>query len=143
MNEVLRLSRVFDAPRDLVFAAWTSPEQLQQWWGPGEFKTVVAEVDLRTGGSYRLVIEAPGAPRMELGGVFREVEPPSRLVYTWRWAAGWPDPSDMLVTVEFVERGDATELILTQQGFAAEHGAVPYEEGWNSGFDKLAAYLAG
>ena len=142
MNDVLRLSRRFDAPRETVFAAWTSPEQLTQWWGPGEFRTTVAEVDLRPGGSYRLVIEAPGAPRMELQGIFQEIVAPERLVYTWKWVAGWPDPSDMVVTVEFIDHGTSTELILTQHGFAAEGGSTPYAHGWESGLDKLGRYLA-
>jgi uncharacterized protein YndB with AHSA1/START domain len=142
VNEVLRLTRRFDAPRETVFEAWTSPEHLTSWWGPGEFKTTVAEVDLRAGGSYKLVIEARGAPRMELHGVFHEVDPPSRLVYTWKWVSGWPDPSDMLVTVEFIAHGAETELILTQTGFAGDGGSGPYDAGWNSGLDKLAAYLS-
>ncbi len=87
---VLRLTRRFDATRETVFDAWTSPENLKQWWGPGEFKTTVAEVDLRPGGAYRFVIEAQGAPRMELHGVFHEVVPPARLVYTWKWISGGP-----------------------------------------------------
>src|SRR5206468_2541018 len=80
----VRIVDVFDAPRDVVFAAWTEPEQLKRWWGPGIFETVFAEVDLRPGGRYELVLE-PGS--MRLVGEFREVTPPRRLVYTWRWVA--------------------------------------------------------
>jgi uncharacterized protein YndB with AHSA1/START domain len=142
VSDVLRLTRRFDAPRAVVFEAWTSPEHLRAWWGPGEFRTTVAEVDLRAGGAYRLVIEAEGAPRMELAGVFHEVSAPERLVYSWKWLSGWPDPSDMLVTVEFFERGEGTELVLTQRGFAAEGGSGPYSAGWESGLDKLAAHVS-
>ena len=80
----VRIVDVFDAPRDVVFAAWTEPERLKQWWGPGFFETVFAEVDLRPGGRYELLLE-PGS--MRLMGEFREVRPPRRLVYTWRWAS--------------------------------------------------------
>ena len=81
----VRLVEVFDAPRERVFAAWTEPERLKRWWGPGAFRTTEAEVDLRPGGRYALTLE-PGA--MHLAGEFREVVPPERLVYTWRWVSG-------------------------------------------------------
>jgi uncharacterized protein YndB with AHSA1/START domain len=141
VSGVLRVTRRFAAPREAVFEAWTSPEHLRAWWGPGEFRTTVAEVDLREGGAYRLVIEAAGAPRMELGGIFQEIDPPARLVYTWRWIAGWTDPSDMLVTVEFIDRDGGTDLILTQHGFDTDERPASYDAGWNSGLDKLAAHL--
>jgi uncharacterized protein YndB with AHSA1/START domain len=115
----VRIVDVFDAPRDVVFAAWTEPERLKQWWGPGFFETVFAEVDLRPGGRYELLLE-PGS--MRLVGEFREVTPPRRLVYTWRWVEGVPDTRESLVTV----------------------GAGPvdmYDEGWQSGLEKLRAFL--
>src|SRR5438045_9347366 len=77
-------------------AAWTEPERLKQWWGPGFFETVFAQLDLRPGGRYELLLE-PGP--MRLVGEFREVTPPSRLVYTWRWSEGVPDARESLVPV--------------------------------------------
>ena len=136
----VRLVDVFDAPREALFAAWTEPEQLKQWWGPGFFETVSAEVDLRPGGRYELLLE-PGS--MRLVGEFREVTPPSRLVYTWRWIEGVPDTRESLVTVEFHDRGGHTELVLTHSEFPASHGPAPYQMGWEGGLDKFQGLFAG
>ena len=134
----VRIVDVFDAPREAVFAAWTEPEQLKQWWGPGFFETVYAEVDLRPGGRYELLLE-PGS--MRLVGQFREVLPPQRLVYTWRWIEGVPDARESLVTVEFREHGARTEVVLVHDNFVGPGPADMYDEGWRSGLDKLRAFL--
>ncbi|MGN6168289.1 MAG: SRPBCC family protein [Solirubrobacteraceae bacterium] len=134
----VRIVDVFDVPRDVVFAAWTEPERLKKWWGPGLFETVFAEVDLRPGGRYELLLE-PGS--MRLVGEFREVTPPRRLVYTWRWVEGVPDTRESLVTVEFREVGDRTEVVLVHDSFVGPGPVDMYDEGWRSGLDKLRAFL--
>ena len=134
----VRIVDVFDAPRDLVFAAWTEPERLKQWWGPGFFETVFAEVDLRPGGRYELLLE-PGS--MRLVGEFREVTPPRRLVYTWRWIEGVPDTRESLVTVEFREAGAGTEVVLVHDNFVGPGPVEMYDEGWRSGLSKLRSFL--
>jgi uncharacterized protein YndB with AHSA1/START domain len=134
----VRVVDVFDAPRDQVFAAWTEPERLKQWWGPDFFVTVSAKVDLRPGGRYELLLE-PGS--MRLVGEFREVTPPQRLVYTWRWVEGVPDTRESLVTVEFRELGDRTEVVLLHDNFVGAGPVDMYDEGWRSGFEKLRAFL--
>ena len=134
----VRIVDVFDAPREAVFAAWTEPERLKQWWGPGFFETVSAQVDLRPGGRYELLLE-PGS--MRLVGEFREVTPPSRLVYTWRWIEGVPDPRESLVTVEFRAHGARTEVVLVHDNFAGPGPVDMYDEGWRSGLDKLRGFL--
>jgi uncharacterized protein YndB with AHSA1/START domain len=134
----VRISDVFDAPRDVVFAAWTQPELLKAWWGPGFFETVFAEIDLRPGGRYELALE-PGS--MRLVGEFREVTPPRRLVYTWRWVAGVPDTRESLVTVEFREHGRRTEVVLVHDNFVGPGPVDMYDEGWRSGLVKLRAFL--
>jgi uncharacterized protein YndB with AHSA1/START domain len=138
----VNLTYEFDAPRDAVFRAWTDPEELKQWWGPGEFTTPHAEVDLRPGGEYVLVMQLPGGEPMRLAGTYREVEPPERLVYTWRWESGNPDTTESVVTVEFRDAGGRTEVILTQEGFGPEAPLEMYTVGWEGGFTKLAAHLA-
>jgi uncharacterized protein YndB with AHSA1/START domain len=139
-DAVVRMRRTIPAPRDRVFRAWTDPEELKRWWGPGLFTTPAAEVDLRPGGDYRLVMETPDGEGLVLAGTFREVVPPERLVYTWRWEIGVPDVQESLVTVEFSEVDGATEIALTH-----EHapGSVldPYQRGWESGLDKLASVV--
>jgi uncharacterized protein YndB with AHSA1/START domain len=134
----VRIATIFDAPRERVFAAWTEPELLKQWWGPGLFETVAAEVDLTVGGRYELLLE-PGS--MRLVGEFREVRPPERLVYTWRWVEGVPDTRDSLVTVEFRDAGAQTEIVLVHDSFAGPGPVEMYDEGWRSGLDKLTRFL--
>ena len=134
----VRIVDVFDAPREAVFAAWTEPERLQHWWGPGFFETVFAQVDLRPGGGYELLLE-PGS--MRLVGEFREVTPPARLVYTWRWIEGVPDARESLVTVEFREHGAQTEVVLVHDNFAGPGPVDMYDEGWRSGLGKLRVFL--
>jgi len=134
----VRIVEVFDAPRDVVFAAWTEPERLKRWWGPGIYQTVRAELDLRPGGRYELLLE-PGS--MRLVGVFREVAAPRRLVYTWRWIDGVPDTRESLVTVEFRDRGARTEVVLVHDSFVGPGPVEMYDRGWRSGLDKLRTFL--
>jgi uncharacterized protein YndB with AHSA1/START domain len=134
----VRIVDVFDAPREVVFAAWTEPERLKQWWGPGRFETVSAEIDLRQGGRYELLLE-PGS--MRLVGEFREVAPLVRLVYTWRWIEGVRDTRESLVTVEFREAGHQTEVVLVHDNFVGPGPLDMYDAGWRSGLDKLRAFL--
>jgi uncharacterized protein YndB with AHSA1/START domain len=140
-EHTLRMSRVFDAPREEVFRAWTDPVELARWWGPGEFTCPQADVDLRPGGAYRLVMQPAEGEAMVLGGTYRDVQPPERLVYTWKWESGWPDPTELVVTVEFRDLGERTEVLLEQEGFANDDGRAANTWGWESGLDKLAAQL--
>jgi uncharacterized protein YndB with AHSA1/START domain len=141
-GDIVRVTRIIDAPREQVFAAWTEPEQIRQWWGPGEFTCPDAEVELRPGGRYRVAMQPAQGEPFIVAGTYREVEPPIRLVYTWRWESGpAADGSESLVTVEFNERGERTELVLTHTEFPATHGPAPYRMGWEGGLDKLQALL--
>lgn len=139
----VRLVEVFEATRERVFAAWTEPEQLKAWWGPGEFRTIEASLDLRVGGAYELVLKAPaGGGLMRLAGEFREVRPPERLVYSWRWESGVPDRRESLVTIEFRDLGGRTEVVLVHDNFAGPGPVEMYELGWSSGLQKLAVFLS-
>jgi uncharacterized protein YndB with AHSA1/START domain len=143
-EEKVRISRLVEAPREEVFRAWTDPQRIRLWWGPGEFTCPEAEVDLRPGGRYRLVMQPTAGDPFVVSGVYHEVEPPARLVYTWRWETGpAADGSESLVTVEFHEHGEQTELVLTHTGFPASHTAAPYQMGWEGGVDKFEALFAG
>ena len=145
----MTISRTINAPRDRVFEAWADPAQLHKWWGAGEnFTAPIAEVDLRTGGSYRLGTRIPGqdAPYV-VGGVYREVSRPKKLVYTWVWEKAPFDTSDWtppetLVTVEFLEKGTSTEIVLTHEQFADEHMRDEHNQGWNGCLNSLARLLA-
>ena len=143
-DKTVRITRLIDAPRDDVFRAWTDPEQIRRWWGPGEFTCPEAEVDLRPGGRYRLAMQPRSGDPFVVGGTYREIEPPARLVYTWRWETGpAADGSESLVSVEFNPHGDGTEVVLTHTDFPESHGPAPYQMGWEGGLDKFEALFAG
>lgn len=157
----LNLSRTFTASRERIFSAWTDPEQLKRWWGAGEgFTTPIAEIDLRVGGSYRLGMKPPDQNVIYVvGGVYREVQPPAKLVYTWTWEppldsetmepasehppemANMALPNQTLVTVEFHAQGNATELVLTHEYFADQPTRDEHNKGWNGTFDRLAKLI--
>ncbi len=137
----LHLRRTFAAPREKVFRAWTDPEELKKWWGPEGYATPSADVDLRVGGKYRLgMMKLPNGEVFYLSGVYREVRPPKRLVYTWRWEAQ-PELGEPLVTVEFHEAGNSTEVVLTHEFFPTEQARDDHNKGWNSCLDRLARAL--
>ncbi len=143
-TDAVRITRIIDAPREEVFRAWTDPEQIRRWWGPGEFTCPEAEVDLRPGGRYQLAMQPTEGEAFIVGGSYREVEPPTRLVYTWRWETGpAADGSESLVSVEFGDRGEQTELVLTHTEFPESHGPAPYKMGWESGLENFEALFAG
>jgi uncharacterized protein YndB with AHSA1/START domain len=142
-QDAIRIVRIIDAPREQVFRAWTEPEQIRSWWGPGDFTCPEAEVDLRPGGSYRLAMQPAAGDPFIVVGIYREIQSPARLTYTWRWETGpAADGSESLVTVEFREHGDGTEVVLTHTEFPAAHGPAPYRMGWEGGLDKFQALFA-
>jgi uncharacterized protein YndB with AHSA1/START domain len=134
----LRLVRPFAAPRERVFAAWTSSEALRQWWWPAQFATQIS-CDLRVGGTYRF--ESTGLPEgrnIAVSGTFREVDAPRRLVYTWQWDG---ETATTLVTVELHERDGGTELVLTHTPFDNEEERANHHQGWDDCIDRIEAFL--
>jgi uncharacterized protein YndB with AHSA1/START domain len=139
------ITRVLDAPRELVFEAWTDPEQVVQWWGPRGFTTTIHEMDVRPGGVWRFVMHGPDGTDYDNKVVFVEVVKPDRLVYNH----GAGDESDFPpfgVTVTFDEESDKTRLTLklvfvsrAERDNAVESGAL---EGGNQTLERLAEYLA-
>jgi uncharacterized protein YndB with AHSA1/START domain len=132
---VLELRRTFNAPRARVFAAWTRPEELSRWSAPGPM-TGQAEVDLRVGGRYRITMSNPDGTARVVGGEYKVVDPPARLVYTWAWIDR-PNPAQTVVTVEFHDKGTSTEVHLRHEGFHTEEDCKRHEQGWNGGLAKL------
>ena len=147
----ISITRVIAAPRELVFRAWTEPERLQKWWGvQADYTTPIAEVDLRVGGKYRLGMRAPDNEHpFVVGGTYREVRPMEKLVYTWVWEHHGEgsdsnfEPAETLVTVEFRDLGDKTELVLTHEYFPDENMRDEHNHGWNGCFDQLARHVEG
>ena len=137
----LNLRRAIRAPRERVFAAWTTPELLMQWWGPDNVTCPEAEVDLREGGTYRLAnLDADGTI-VWISGNFQEVRPPEELIYTWRVSLA-PTEST-LVRVQFLPHAAGTEIVLTHDRFAEAAVRDMHVAGWEGCIDKLEALLAG
>ncbi len=142
----IAMTRVFDAPRRLVFDAWTKPELLKRWLGVrGGWSMVVCEVDLKVGGVYRFVWRGPDGKDMGMGGVYREIVPPERLVATETFDDPWY-PGEALDTTVLVEQGGKTTVTTTVLYASQEvRDAVlksPMERGVAESYDKLAEYLA-
>jgi uncharacterized protein YndB with AHSA1/START domain len=141
----LVMTRTFDAPRALVFEAWTERQHLERWQGaPQGFTVTTEQADIRPGGAFRICMRSPEGVDHWLQGVYRDVVAPERLVFTHTWldAEGKPG-TETLVTITFAERGRKTELTLRQSGFKSEESRAGHEQGWASTFDRLAEYLDG
>jgi len=133
----LHLERVLGVPRPLVYAACTEPELLAKWWGPKGFTAPVLEIDLRVGGSYRIAMQPPDGAVFYLTGKFREVDPPNRLAYTFRWEDPDPEDQETIVTLSFRDVGESTELTLVQGLFATERRYELHRAGWTDGLERL------
>jgi uncharacterized protein YndB with AHSA1/START domain len=137
----LRLRRTYRATRQEVFEAWTSPAALKAWWGPPGYGTPTVEVDLRVGGRYRLGMrKLPDGEIFYLSGVYREVKVPEKLVYTWRWESE-PQYGESVVTVEFVARGDSTEVVLSHAELPTDDARERHGKGWAGCVDRLEEYF--
>ena len=137
------MRRVLHAPRSLVFRALTDPDELAKWWGPKGFTAPSVEFDSRVGGSYRIAMQPPDGELFYLTGEFREVDPPARLVYTFRWEDPTPDDRETVVTLSLREAEDGTELDFAQGEFATEERRALHREGWTTSLDKLEKLVAG
>jgi uncharacterized protein YndB with AHSA1/START domain len=138
----IRLERLIPASREEVFRAWTQPEILRLWFGPGEFAIPSARLDVRPGGSYEIEMQPPGSTEtMTLIGTFREVQPPSRLEFTWSWSRVWAEAPESLVVVDFREADGGTLVQITHGDFDDDDAASPYAIGWEGGLDKLARHF--
>jgi uncharacterized protein YndB with AHSA1/START domain len=140
------MTRVFDAPRNLVFDAMTTPELLKRWLGVfGGWSLAVCEVDLRVGGAYRYLWRGPDGVEMGVRGVFREVTPPDRIVHTEAFDDPWY-PGEAIVTTTFLEQDGKTTLTLTilyeSKEIRDEVLKSPMEHGVATSYDTLAELLA-
>jgi uncharacterized protein YndB with AHSA1/START domain len=114
---------------------------MKHWMGPSDdFGESEVTTDVRVGGSYRIVMHAPDGEVHRVGGVFREIVPNSKLVYTWAWES--TPERESLVTVEFKPAGQGTELVLTHQRFADSQARDRHQEGWSGSLDRLGRLLS-
>jgi len=140
----LVIKRVFNAPRSLVFKAWTDPEHLVHWLGPRGFTGTIVKMDVRPGGTYRVHMRGLEGDDHWAQGVYREVVEPERLVMTRNWAdaQGNPTSPETLLTVTFEEHDGKTKLTLRQAGFESVTARDAHGGGWSSSLDRLAEHLA-
>ncbi|HLG11251.1 MAG TPA: SRPBCC family protein [Dehalococcoidia bacterium] len=155
-GKVLEITRIFDAPRELVFAAWTERDRFVQWAGPNGSTTPFCEIDARPGGLMRFCMRSPDGQEIWCGGQFLEIVPPERISCTdyftdrdgkimaptsYGTSPGWPE--EAFVTVTFEDVDGKTKLTLRHfAGAAAQEDIDGADQGWNQSFDKLVAYLA-
>jgi len=156
----LVITRVFDAPRELVWKAWTEPERLMRWWGPKNFTAPVIKIDLRVGGKYLYCMRSDSGPEawqkgLWSTGVYKEIVPLEKIVCTDCFADEHGNvvsatyygmnadmPVEMLVTVTFEDyKGNKTKMTLTHVGIPAGEDSKGANQGWNESFDKLAESL--
>lgn len=138
---VLRLERTIAAPRGVVYTALTDPEGLRRWWGPRGFTVPSVELDLEVGGRYRIAMQPPDGDLFHLSGEFRQVEPPFRLAYSFRWDPPHPDDRETVVTLSLEERGAETQLRLTHCGFSTGERYALHRAGWTESFERLEQAL--
>lgn len=140
---VLVITRVFEAPRALVFKAWSEPEHLVRWWGPVGYTVPSCELDCRPGGIFRCVMRSPEGKENRLRCVFREVLAPELLVFTWAWLDEDGNAGhETLVTLTFEEQGAKTKLSLHQEAFESITARDQHQGGWTGCLDSLGDYLA-
>ena len=136
----LLITRIFDAPRALVFKAWTEPEHMARWWGPKGFTLPVCEMDFRAGGAYRLCMRSPAGHDFWVHGVYREIVPPERIV--WTGTSDDEPGNETVMTVTFADYDGKTQLTM-HQTFTFESDATRgARQGWNETLDRLAEALA-
>jgi len=154
-KEELTITRVFDAPREKVWKAWTLPVELKKWWGPKNFTAPVSTIDLRVGGKYLSCMRGPDGKDYWSTGVYREIVPIERIVVTDSFADEKGNivpashygmtgefPLELLVTVTFEALGNKTKMVLRHEGIPSGMMREMTETGWSESFDKLAESVA-
>jgi uncharacterized protein YndB with AHSA1/START domain len=138
----LEIRRFINAPRDRVYAAWTDPEQLRQWFGPENVQTRDIIADARVSGEFRWDLINPEGEEMTMRGEFRELQSNKKIVFTWQWDDDeeWKNHISV-VTVELSDREGGTEVRLIHEQLPSEESRDRHSEGWNSVLEKLEKFL--
>jgi len=131
----LTLKRKLDARPPAVFAAWTDPTQVMRWFGPDAGTPLSAEIDARAGGRFHIAFRTEDGERHDVSGVYREVHPETKLVFTWAWKS--TPERESLVTIDLKPDGDGTLLTLTHEQFFDETARDNHRSGWTGALDKL------
>jgi glutathione S-transferase len=137
----LNLSRLIKAPRERIFKAWTTPSEIVKWLGCDPSETIEAKIDLRVGGKYSIRMNGcDGGGETTVEGVYREIKPPSSLVFTWEPVNSSSEMNGMftVVTVELVEQKDGTLVQITHVGFPSDEIRDRHNKGWTASLEHLA-----
>lgn len=134
----LEMTRHFDAPPEQVFDAWLQ-KSWGDWAGPPGVRGEVTIMEPRAGGRYQVVMHTPDGNTLTVGGIYREINRPTRIVMSWKWQH---EAADTTVTLTFKAAGGGTDLTLRHEGFAAIDRRDSHNGGWIGTLDKLSAYLA-
>ena len=139
----LEIKRFINAPRDRVYAAWTDPAQLRQWFGPEKVQTRNLIADARVGGKFRWDLTNSEGEKMTCLGEYRELQPGKKIVFTWQWDddEDWENHTSV-VTVELSDRDNGTELRLIHEQLPNEASRDGHTGGWNSALDKLEKFFS-
>jgi uncharacterized protein YndB with AHSA1/START domain len=138
----LQVRRIFAAPRERVFRAWTDAKEFALWFHPTtDHTTVITELDLRVGGSYSLEMHHKNGEVHKLSGSYQQIKPPEKLAFTWRWAVD-PPGQETLVSLEFHDLGNSTEIVLTHGQFPNAGSREKHNHGWMGCLTQLENHLA-
>jgi len=135
----LTIKRRLNAPPSKVYGAWTDCAKISHWFGPEDAEILRAETDVRVGGRFRIVFRGPDGEEHDVGGIYREVVPDQKLVFTWAWRS--TPERESLVTVALKRDGDGTLLTLLHEQFFDEAARDRHGRGWNGTLDKLESYV--
>jgi len=131
--------RRMPAPREIVYEAWIDPDGIREWMCPGDVVSAEAVLDVRVGGSLRIIMRAEDRVHEHVG-TYQIVDPPAKLAFTWSGVENQEEIT--LVTVDFFAHGDESELVITHERFSKADVAQRYEMGWGTIASKFAGYLA-
>ena len=143
-DATLRLERLIPSPPEALFALWVEPAQLLKWWAPDGYEPAVDILDTRPGGRWRMILRRPDGGAMATSGVYRIVEPPRRLVFTWAWEdQGGARGHETEVAVDFEPAPGGTRLVLVQQRFESKPARDNHTRGWSASIERMEKILAG
>lgn len=141
-THLLEIERILKAPRDRVYAAWTNPDELRQWFGPDKVRTRTLTADARVGGTFRLEMVTPEGENWAVSGEYRELQPGRKIVFTWQWEddEDWAETMSV-VTIELSDCAGGTALRLKHESLPSDQSRERHTEGWTKLVDKLENYL--
>ena len=139
-DKVLEMVRVFDAPPEKVFSAWTVRKEFVSWYGPEGFTVPFCEMDVRVGGSWRACIKSPQGDEYWMQGKYIEITSPSRLVFTYEDGSGKGLMGETIITIHFNPMGNKTEMVFRQTNFPTKELRDAHNGGWSGAFECLREF---